>query len=153
MYKRILVPLDGSPLAEAALPHAEQLALQFDANVVLLRVVVSPYAIVAPDLVLAGYDPNQPELEGQAEQYLQGIVGRLAAKGIRAKTLHADGPVAEAILECAGSEKVDLIVMSTHGRGGVSRWVYGSVADRVLQASACPILLIRVSGHEPVAKT
>ena len=61
MYKRILVPLDGSPLAEAALSHAEGLAQQFGSEVVLLRVVVSPYAIVAPDLVLAGYDSNHQQ--------------------------------------------------------------------------------------------
>ena len=80
MYNRILVPLDGSPLAEAALSHAEGLAQQFGSEVVLLRVVVSPYAIVAPDLVLAGYDSNHQQYVDQADQYLKGVVGKLAAR-------------------------------------------------------------------------
>ena len=153
MVKKILVPLDGSSLAEAALPHAEGLAQQFGAQVVLLRVVVSPYAIVAPDLVLAGYDPNQHELEAHGEQYLKSVASQLEAKGLAVKTVLSDGPVAEAILEHAANEQADMIIMSTHGRGGVSRWVYGSVADRVLQASVCPILLIRVGGERSAAKS
>ncbi len=143
MYKRILLPLDGSKLAEAALPHAARLAQQFDSELVLLRVVVSPYAIVAPDLVLAGTDPDLRELSTHAAQYLEGVAGQLRAQGLRVRTEVCEGPVAEAILEHAAQLGVDLIVMSTHGRGGVLRWVYGSVAERVLQGSTCPILLIR----------
>ena len=143
MYKRILVPLDGSPLAEAALGHAHRLAQCFDSQVVLLRAVVSPYTIVAPDLVLAGQGIDQDLLQQQAEQYLQTQAGKLAAQGIVVRTVACLGPVAEAILDHARSLEVDVIVMSTHGRGGVSRWVYGSVADRVLQAAPCPVLLIR----------
>ncbi|MFN2165877.1 MAG: universal stress protein [Anaerolineae bacterium] len=144
MYKRILVPLDGSALAEAALPHAATLASRFDAEVILLRVVVSPYAIVAPDLVLAGYDPDLQALTNEATQYLGRKSQGLAEQGIRLKEVLCEGPVAEAILDHAVSLDVDLIVMSTHGRGGVLRWVYGSVADRVLQGATCPVLLIRV---------
>ena len=146
MYNRILVPLDGSPLAEAALGHAESLAQQFGSEVVLLRVVVSPYALVAPDLVLAGYDSNHQQYVDQADQYLKGVVGKLAARNIKARVITCEGPVAEAILDRARGNQIDLIVMSTHGRGGVSRWVYGSVADRVLQAAPCPIFLVRVAG-------
>jgi nucleotide-binding universal stress UspA family protein len=146
MYKRILVPLDGSPLAEAALAHAETLAQQFASEVLLLRVVVSPYAIIAPDLVLAGYDSNHQQFEDQAEHYLQAVAGKLAARQIKVRTMTCDGPVAEAILDRARENQIDLIVMSTHGRGGVSRWVYGSVADRLLQAAPCPVLLVRVAG-------
>lgn len=145
MYKHILVPLDGSPLAEAALVHAETLAMQFGSELVLLRVVVSPYAIVAPDLVLAGYDSNHQQFADQADQYLKTVAGKLAARRIQVRTLTCDGPVAEAIIERARENRIDLIVMSTHGRGGVSRWVYGSVADRLLQAAPCPVLLVRVT--------
>ena len=143
MVKRILVPLDGSALAEAALDHARQLALCQDSEIVLLRVVISPYTIVAPDLVLAGQGVDQEQLQQEAEQYLQTQAGRLAAHGIAVHLVACQGPVAEAILDHARSLAVDVIVMSTHGRGGVSRWVYGSVADRVLQAAPCPVLLIR----------
>ena len=143
MYKRILVPLDGSPLAEAALGHARQLAQCDDSEIVLLRVVISPYTIVAPDMMLAGQIMDQEPLQQQAEQYLQAQAGKLAAQGIAVHMVACQGPVAEAILDHARSLAVDVIVMSTHGRGGVSRWVYGSVADRVLQAAPCPVLLIR----------
>lgn len=146
MYTHILVPLDGSPLAETALAHAEAMAGQFGSDILLLRVVVSPYAIVAPDLVLAGYDSNHQQFTDQAEQYLKGVADRLAARQLKVRTRTCDGPVAEAIIECARDNKIELIVMSTHGRGGVSRWVYGSVADRLLQAAPCPILLVRVAG-------
>ena len=145
MYKRILVPLDGSPLAEAALDHARQLALCHNSEIVLLRVVISPYTIVAPDLVLAGQGVDQELLQQEAEQYLQTQANKLAAQGIAIHLVACQGPVAEAILDHARSLAVDVIVMSTHGRGGVSRWVYGSVADRVLQAAPCPVLLIRAS--------
>lgn len=143
MYQRILVPLDGSQLAEAALAHAQQLAHQFGSEITLLRVVVSPYAIVAPDMVLIGQDVNQEVFLQQAEQYLQETAGQLAVQGVTVHTLACEGPVAEAILDHARARDIDLIVMSTHGRGGISRWVYGSVADRVLQAAPCPVLLIR----------
>lgn len=143
MYKTLLVPLDGSALAEAALSHAVSLATQLDCEIVLLRVVVSPYAIVAPDLVLAGTDPNLSELTAHAKQYLKTIADPLQRQGLRVRTIVCEGPVAEAILDHAQALRADLIVMSTHGRGGISRWVYGSVAERVLQAAACPVLLIR----------
>lgn len=143
MYERILVPLDGSDLAEAALRHAEALALQFGAAVVLLRVIISPYSIVAPDLVLAGTDPDLDQLAAHAEQYLRAIASEFRRKGIPVQATLTEGPVAEAILNHAEALDVHLIVMSTHGRGGVSRWVYGSVAERVLQGATCPVLLIR----------
>lgn len=143
MYKRLLVPLDGSELAEAALEHAEQLARQFQAELILLRAVVSPYAIVAPDLVLASSAPDMREIANSAENYLKSIASELVATGIEARTVICEGPVAEAILDHAHALDVDCIIMSTHGRGGISRWVYGSVAERVLQGAGCPVLLIR----------
>ncbi len=146
MYQNILVPLDGSALAEAALHHAEALALEFKSNMILLRVVISPYQLIAPDLVLSGAVTELPGLRDQAVQYLQGLSGELREKGISYQTAILDGPVPDAITDFAKSEHVDLIVMSTHGRGGISRWVYGSVAEKVLQAAPCPVLLIRARG-------
>jgi nucleotide-binding universal stress UspA family protein len=143
MYKRILVPLDGSQLAEAALEHARGLAQRFQAKVTLLRVLVSPYAVVAPDMVLTGYDANLNELSIQAQQYLKRMAARVEEAEVHVTTVVCEGPVAEAILEHAVALDVDLIIMSTHGRGGVSRWVYGSIADRILQAASCPVLVIR----------
>lgn len=143
MYKRILVPLDGSALAEAALIHARAMARHFECKIILLRVVVSPYAIAAPDLILAGYDDGQGNFTKVAQEYLQGVAADLQADGLQVCTRTCEGPVAEAIIEHARDDEADMIVMSTHGRGGLSRWVYGSVADRVLQAAPCPVLLVR----------
>jgi nucleotide-binding universal stress UspA family protein len=145
MYQRLLVPLDGSGLAEAALAHAEEVAAQFDAEIILLRVVVSPYAIAAPDLVLATAESDMHQLSAQAEEYLKNTANQLRARGLQVRSATCEGPVAEAILEHAEALNAGLVVMSTHGRGGVSRWVYGSVADRVLQGSSCPVLLIRAA--------
>lgn len=145
MYRRLLVPLDGSALAEKALPHALAVARLFGSELILLRVVVSPYALVAPDLILAGAEADLSSLRGQAEAYLRSVAARLEAEGAAVRTVVCEGPVAEAILEQAEALAADLIVMSTHGRGGVRRWVYGSVAERVLQGATCPILLIRAA--------
>ena len=146
MYHNILVPLDGSALAEAALHHAEALALEFKSNITLLRIIISPYQLIAPDLVLSGTVAEIPGLRDQAMQYFQGVSGELREKGISFQTAILDGPVPDAITDYARAEHIDLIVMSTHGRGGISRWVYGSVAEKVLQAAPCPVLLIRASG-------
>ncbi len=120
-------------------------AQQFDCKVILLRVVVSPYAIAAPDLILAGYDDGQENFTKVAQTYVQGVAADLQAAGLQVSCRTCEGPVAEAILDHARDEEVDMIVMSTHGRGGLSRWVYGSVADRVLQAAPCPVLLVRAT--------
>lgn len=143
MVKQILVPLDGSALAEAALSHARYLAQQLGSRIVLLRIVVSPYSIAAPDLILAGYDASHDDFVRAAREYLETVAADLRSDGLSVSILTGEGPVAEAILEAAADAGVDMIVMSTHGRGGVSRWVYGSVADRVLQAATCPVLLVR----------
>lgn len=143
MYKQILVPLDGSALAEEALVHARYLAERFGSKIILLRVLVSPYAIAAPDLILAGYDAADENFAQVAQEYLQGVAADLQAAGFQAVVRTCEGPVAEAIIDHASDIGVDMIVMSTHGRGGLSRWVYGSVADRVLQAAPCPVLLVR----------
>ena len=123
MYHNILVPLDGSALAEAALHHAEALALEFKSNITLLRIIISPYQLIAPDLVLSGTVAEIPGLRDQAMQYLQGVSGELREKGISFQTAILDGPVPDAITDYARAEHIDLIVMSTHGRGGISRWV------------------------------
>lgn len=145
MYRRLLVPLDGSALAEKALAHAQELARLFGSELILLRVVVSPYTLVAPDLILAGADPDLPALRANAEAYLRSVASRLEGQGVTVRTVVCDGPVAETILDQAQAQDADLIVMSTHGRSGVRRWVYGSVAERVLQGAACPVLLIRAA--------
>jgi nucleotide-binding universal stress UspA family protein len=148
MYSKILVPLDGSALSELALPHATALAQHFGSEIILVR-VCQPVAVpleVYPTLTGVSYDYSL-ELQTQAEQevkhYLLEQQKRLQAAAIKCHYLALEGFVPDVILEAAEKEHVDLIVMSTHGRSGISRWVYGSVAAKILQAAHCPVFLVR----------
>ncbi len=148
MFKRIMVPLDGSALAEAALPAAVTLAEKFGGELILFRVVTPQHFVTHIDGSV--YAELLVELRQQsadaAYQYLTGVKETLADKDIAARAvLMEDEQAPDAILENADKMDVDTIVMSTHGRGGISRWVYGSVADKVLRQANMPVLLIRVA--------
>ena len=148
---RILVPLDGSQLSERALPIAESLANKYDAQIVLLRVLDIPM----PSRVTAHPEglwiqESVQENRREIEHYLDEQRMTLAKRGIEAREVVFDTSPAEDILFVAQSEKVDLIVMSSHGQGGSARWTSGSVADKVMQHSPCPVLLIRIE-DEPLA--
>lgn len=148
-YQRVLVPLDGSELAEEVLPLVEKLAGPVDAEVTLLRVVepISPgeamasAGVLTPDALLAR--------EIDAKAYVATVARRLAGKGIRVKPRVSVGPAAEAILAAVGATGTDLVAMTTHGRSAVARLLFGSVAEAVLRGSPVPVLLIRA--HAPVA--
>ena len=146
MFKNILIPLDGSHLAEAAIPAALELASRFDSKICLLRVTRTPY--VASGLDGSAYAELIVTLRQQewaeADDYLQIMQHTLREKNYRVETFVREGePVPEVILDIASEADVDTIVMSTHGRGGISRWVFGSVADRVLRQANIPVVLIR----------
>jgi nucleotide-binding universal stress UspA family protein len=148
---RILVPLDGSELAEGALPPAAELARRAGATLVALRSVAWPVDIGSAVAYLepirgAGLIERDEE---RARAYLVEIDRRLAGEGVAVATRLRSEPAADAILACAAEERADLIVIGTHGRGGLGRWALGSVADRVLQGAAVPTLLIR-AGARPV---
>ncbi|MBI2321738.1 MAG: universal stress protein [Chloroflexi bacterium] len=143
MYTRILVPLDGSKLAEVALPHAVTLAKQSKGTVVLLRVTQPVTAMVMPEAAYVDWDRIQAEIEAEARAYLADVSARLAAEGLAVQTQLKTADPAEAIIETAKTGGADLIVMATHGRSGLGRWVLGSVADRVVRAATAPVLLIR----------
>jgi nucleotide-binding universal stress UspA family protein len=143
MYERVLIPLDGSELAEAILPFAEQVAGPLDAEVVLLRVVEPPSPIaglgangvIGPDALFLR------QLE--AKRYLEAVADRLAARGVRARAVLGLGTPASEIVETAKAERADLIAMTTHGRTGLRRAIFGSVAAAVLRDAAIPVLVIR----------
>lgn len=146
MFKHILVPLDGSHLAEAALPAALALASRFDSKITLLRVTRTPY--VASGIDGSVYTEMIVTLRQQeydeAAAYLQMKQRSLQQQNYVVDTVVREGePIAEIVLETAAEAGVDTIVMSTHGRGGVSRWVFGSVADKVLRQAEIPVVLIR----------
>ena len=137
-FKKILVPLDGSRLAEAALWQAVDLGGAAGVAYSLLR--------AAEAHTLPGADPVEAQVSAvrEAEEYLEGVARRLRERGVSAVETHVwYGAPAGAIAEAAKVQKVDLIVMSTHGRSGLARAVMGSVAEGVLRHAPCPVFVIR----------
>ena len=145
MYKKILVPLDGSELAKKALDEAEKLANCFSAEIVLFEVVPFMPIFGSPELVTPLIvDEKQKEA---AEKYLVNLSDGLKKKGFKASAVVRTGQqVAVEIIDFAKESGADLLVMCTHGRSGISRWVLGSVALKVLTRAETPILLIRSKG-------
>lgn len=135
----MLVPLDGSDLAESVLPHVKALAKQQGAepvDVVLFG--------VCERLVESGYYiPDVPMRLEELQEYLVKIEGRLKDAGLSVRSEVRKGKPAEQIIDYASENPFNLIVMSTHGRSGLGRWVFGSVADKVLHAASSPIFLVR----------
>ena len=140
MFKKILVPLDGSSFAEEALPHARELAECGGAEIILAR-VDEPYEPPPGIFVPATAIPEVVRLS--AGEYLEQLVSRLKLAGFKVESVVLDGKVADALLKYAREEGVDLIVMSTHGRTGISRLLMGSVAEQIVHGARCPVLLIR----------
>lgn len=155
MYERILVALDGSAVSEAALPHAVALARAFSAELLLLRVVAGARAL--PELALAAAEPSPApgavdaeallSEETEAAAYLESIVERLAAPDVRMVRKVSIGAAARAIATEAETYKADLLILATHGRGGLARLVMGSVAEALLRITPCPAFLVPV--HPP----
>ena len=145
MYKKILVPLDGSELAERALVEAEPLARMFGSEIVLFEVVPFMPIYGSPELVTPLIvDEKQRE---SVEAYLAKLSGELKQKGFNVSAMVKTGQqVALEIIEFAKERGVDLIIMCTHGRSGITRWVLGSVTLKVLTRAETPILLIRSKG-------
>jgi nucleotide-binding universal stress UspA family protein len=143
MYKRILVPLDGSELAKKALDHAEKLAETFGAEIILLQVVPFMPIYGAPELMTPFIvDEKQKEV---AERYLTNLSEELKKRGFKATaTVKTGQQVAVEIIDFVKESGIDLIVMCTHGRSGITRWVLGSVAHKVLTRAETPILLVHL---------
>lgn len=139
MFKKILVPLDGSKMAERILPQAEKMVKFCQAEVTFLKVVVS-YRI----------DPKEEKKEreqliGEANAYLEKVAARWRKRKLKAKSHVAYGKDAIQICDFARKQRLDLIAMATHGRTGLSRIALGSVADQVLRCSKMPVMLFRVA--------
>ena len=137
-FNKILLPLDGSELAETALVPAVALAEAFSAEIVLLRVVVPLSIKLDPDLYQRIIDGGQRE----AKRYLSGLQLRSLFSTVHLKGETVVGKAADSILDFAHENGIDLIVMSSHGRSGIGRWVYGSVADKVLHKAECSLAII-----------
>jgi nucleotide-binding universal stress UspA family protein len=144
MYKNILLPLDGSQRAEAILPHVRELAHRYDATVILLQVVESHPVALPPygEPMELNASALQQHLSA-ASGYLSALEDELRRDGIRAEKYVEHGPVVETIINIAVREQADLIALASHGRSGLSRVFYGSVAAGLLHRVDRPLLLIR----------
>jgi nucleotide-binding universal stress UspA family protein len=151
MYKRALVPLDGSMVAEGIVPFVLEIAGPLDMEVTLLRILVPAPPVVVEGASYVVVDDAEKH-RAEAEEYLAGVAAELRAKGVRVKTgVRRGEPVAE-ILEGAREAGADLIAMTTHGRGGLGRLLFGSVAEAVLRQSEVPVLLMRQTNAQVAAR-
>ena len=156
MYGKIMVPLDGSELAECVLPHVEVITTGCKiANVVFVRVIdpAKLSAILPAQGELGSQEKHRLEEEEHrkkaAEDYLKKIVQENAIENAVFSYEVLKGKVAETLADWAEKNEVDLIVIASHGRSGISRWVMGSVADRILRSVCVPVLMIRAPGCFP----
>jgi nucleotide-binding universal stress UspA family protein len=146
MYKRILLPLDGSATSEQALPHAIAQAKQFGAMLILLR-VLEPLPHVR-GMSVGDIATIKQQTTEWAQEYLGRLVTNAQDEGVSAQTSVVEGQPNVTILQFAEKNQVDLIVISSRGRSGLSRWLMGSVADRVVRGAKVPVLLVRTRKEE-----
>ena len=151
MYKRAIVPLDGSVVAEGIIPFLLEIAGPLDMEVVLVRVVVPiPPSVIEGSRHVELDDVEKRRLE--AEEYLTPITADLRAKGIRVTTQVRRGEATAEILAGAKAAGADLIAMTTHGRSGLGRLLFGSVAEAVLRHAEIPVFLMRQTEAQIAAR-
>lgn len=144
-YKKILVPLDGSGWGQRAVPHAVDIArANGDSELILLNVFVPPARAYADQIALTGQEDQAQQAREQMKKYLIGLRAELRSEDCTVRTQLIEGAsVPHLICDYVKSEGIDLIVMSTHGRTGLSRLLFGSVAREVMECVDVPVLLIR----------
>lgn len=150
MYERILVPLDGSKVGEAALPEVKELAMKLaprtEVAIILLQVITDitfDYLSDVKGAQLPHTEADLKNLKNASQQYLDKIAESLRGEGLKVTTMISEGHTAEEITKAAETTNANLIAMSTHGRSGIRRWALGSVTDKVLHESAIPVLTVR----------
>ena len=143
----MLVPLDGSELAEHALPHAELLARGTSAEVLLVRVVSSMQVQWLDQLPAAAAEMLEAA-EAAAEEYLDRVAGMLRVAGLKVAAATPVGHVAGSIMDVASESPGTVVVMASHGRSGVLRWAIGSVAEATVRGSGVPVLIVPSPGVE-----
>ena len=156
MYKKIMVPLDGSELAECVLPHVKSFIAGCQVGTIILTRVIEAAplsyrsAYVNSELDLTKIEERTKKIEEErkssAEEYLEEMANRIGQEGLVLQTEVIVGKVADSLVDFAETNDIDLILIATHGRSGVSRWVRGSIADRILRASSVPVLMVRAPG-------
>ena len=152
MFKRIMVPLDGSELAERALTPALSMAKHTGAELLLLNapMIAPALTAVVHTYDLPTFDLSMKKMHAEGEEYLTHKRDTLRHNGVVIRKQVVEGDPATVIVETAAEERVDLIIMSTHGYAGLERWVMGSVTERVLQQAPCPVLVVR--SRQPITK-
>ena len=154
MYKKILVPLDGSAIAESVLPHVQKIAQgSVNPEIILFRVCEPPVVLADYPADLRGKweDHIKDETDHAMELcslYLGNAEKDLRKAGFKASTQSGLGKPAEEIVSYAVQNEVDLIIMATHGRSGVSRWAFGSTSEKVVQGADCPVFIVRSKGKK-----
>lgn len=145
MYKKILVPLDGSKRAEAVLPHVEELVCNNETQIILIHVIEPQFVFTDThgSTFLNLEEVSREIMQERAESYLSQVEKRIIEKEISVKSIIDYGSIAHAIIAAAKQESVDLIAMASHGRTGLAHVFYGSVAASVLHLVDRPLLLIR----------
>lgn len=156
MFTKIMVPLDGSELAECVLPHVEAFISGCQVNTIVFVRVIAPtpmssrgtYVTSKEDLekIEASTKRIEEDRKSAAAEYLKQVVSQLKPDSVELKTEVIVGGVAEILVDYTEENDVDLILIATHGRSGVSRWVRGSIADRILRAAKVPVLMVRAPG-------
>ena len=151
MFKSIMVPLDGSELAECVIPYVEDFIDQGQVEFIVFVRVVKPVITPASFDDSITYLPEdwskwESEKKTSAEDYLKKVVSRLKQNGVKFQTEVLVGRIGDSLLDYIKANDFNLIVIATHGRSGLSRWVRGSVADKILSASNIPVLMVRAPG-------
>jgi nucleotide-binding universal stress UspA family protein len=155
MYHKILVPLDGSNLAECVMPHVEEIAKLSKATIELIYVVEPVDLPTHGGIALTVEDLKQIETHAKidAQTYLHKIVQKMKSKGFTAHSKILRGKAADSLVDYINQGNFDLMIMATHGRSGITRWIWGSVAERILHFSTIPILIIRPPKCSPGSGT
>lgn len=151
MYQKVMVPLDGSELAECVLPHVEAIAKGCGVGEVVFVRAVEPFRALGSDGYVSEDLKKEVDAKGKAaaKDYLDQVVNRIKLDGVKVRRQVVTGKPAESLADYATHNNADLIIIATHGRSGVSRWVWGSVADRILHSACVPVLMVRAPGCIP----
>ena len=150
-YRKIVVPIDGSGWSERAIPHAVDIARNNGAEIILLHVFRTPASEYADQLALAGQDVQIARMRDEIKNYLMGLRGQLRNQHVECRVQFIEGVgAASLICDYVNEEGVDLVVMTSHGRTGLSRFIFGSIAEKVLQGVNVPVLIIRPGKDERV---
>ncbi|MEO8607234.1 MAG: universal stress protein [Chloroflexota bacterium] len=148
-YKKIVVPLDGSGWSQRAVPHAVDIARANSSELVLLHIFVPPAAQYTDQIALAGQDGQVQQMREAMKQYLMGVRSELRSEDMQVRTQLIEGMgVAAIICDYINDEGIDLVVMSTRGRTGISRFIFGSVAHKIMECAQVPVLLIHPDKDE-----